>query len=133
MGLIVPRFQSSAVARNRLRRRIREIGGASYSSTSPRGTSCRARREAYAAELPRSGRISRLAPGGAGGRVTRGCIASLHRGFSPRGSALPSGDLPAPSAELRFHPSCSQYALEAVTRHGAPGRLAGRAAAGPLP
>ncbi len=25
MGLIVPRFQSSAVARNRLRRRIREI------------------------------------------------------------------------------------------------------------
>ena len=40
------------------------------------------------------------------------CLAALIRGYQAAISPL----LP-PSC--RFHPSCSQYALEAVTRHGA--------------
>ena len=50
MGLIVPKFQASAVARNRLRRRLREIW---RQELQPRQSGLdlviRARREAYAA------------------------------------------------------------------------------------
>ena len=50
MGLIVPKFQSSAVARNRLRRRLREIW---RREIQPHQPACdlviRARREAYGA------------------------------------------------------------------------------------
>ena len=50
MGLIVPRFQSSAVARNRLRRRLREIWRRDVRSAQPAwDLVIRARREAYAA------------------------------------------------------------------------------------
>ena len=50
MGLIVPRFQSSAVARNRLRRRLREIWRRELQSSQPAiDLIVRARREAYAA------------------------------------------------------------------------------------
>lgn len=52
MGLIVPKFQSSAVARNRLRRRLREIW---RREIQPRQPDCdvviRARREAYGASF----------------------------------------------------------------------------------
>ena len=52
MGLIVPKFQSSAVARNRLRRRLREIWRQELQARHP---GCdlviRARREAYAASF----------------------------------------------------------------------------------
>jgi len=52
MGLIVPRFQSSAVARNRLRRRIREIWRRELQQHQPAwDLVIRARREAYAAEF----------------------------------------------------------------------------------
>ena len=39
MGLIVPKFQSTAVARNRIRRRLREIWRLELQPPSPRGTS----------------------------------------------------------------------------------------------
>jgi ribonuclease P protein component len=52
MGLIVPKFQTSAVARNRLRRRLREIWRRDIQMQQP---ACdlviRARREAYAADF----------------------------------------------------------------------------------
>jgi ribonuclease P protein component len=50
MGLIVPKFQSSAVARNRLRRRLREIWRQDIQRQQPAwDLVIRARREAYAA------------------------------------------------------------------------------------
>ena len=50
MGLIVPKFQSSAVARNRLRRRLKEIWRRDVQSHQPAwDLVIRARREAYAA------------------------------------------------------------------------------------
>jgi ribonuclease P protein component len=52
MGLIVPRFQSSAVARNRLRRRLREIWRRDIQPLQPGGDILiRARREAYGASF----------------------------------------------------------------------------------
>jgi len=52
MGLIVPRFQSSAVARNRLRRRLREIWRREVQQHQPAlDLVIRARREAYAAKF----------------------------------------------------------------------------------
>jgi ribonuclease P protein component len=52
MGLIVPRFQSSAVARNRLRRRLREIWRREVQQHQPAwDLVIRARREAYAAKV----------------------------------------------------------------------------------
>ncbi len=47
-------------------------------------------------------------PRGAGARIVALPIVAYRRWVSP---ALP--------ARCRFHPSCSAYALEAVTRHGA--------------
>ena len=50
MGLIVPKFQTSAVARNRLRRRLREIWRRDLQASQPPGDLLiRARREAYQA------------------------------------------------------------------------------------
>ena len=50
MGLIVPRFQSTAVARNRLRRRLGEIWRRELQQRQgPRDLLIRARKEAYAA------------------------------------------------------------------------------------
>ena len=50
MGLIVPKFQSSAVARNRLRRRLREVWRREIAPVQPAwDVLVRARREAYAA------------------------------------------------------------------------------------
>jgi ribonuclease P protein component len=50
MGLIVPKFQSTAVARNRLRRRLREIWRCDLQPHQPAvDLVIRARREAYAA------------------------------------------------------------------------------------
>lgn len=51
MGLIVPKFRSSAVARNRLRRRLREIWRRDLQQTGPRDLVIRARREAYQASF----------------------------------------------------------------------------------
>ena len=53
MGLIVPKFQSSAVARNRLRRRLREIWRREIQPHQPASDLViRARREAYGADFP---------------------------------------------------------------------------------
>ncbi len=53
MGLIVPRYQFSAVARNRLRRRLREIWRREVQQHQPAGDLViRARREAYGAAFP---------------------------------------------------------------------------------
>ena len=50
MGLIVPKFQSTAVARNRLRRRLREIWRRELQPHQPAwDLVIRARRDAYAA------------------------------------------------------------------------------------
>lgn len=50
MGLIVPRFQSNAVARNRLRRRLKEIWRREIHGQQPGwDLLIRARREAYGA------------------------------------------------------------------------------------
>lgn len=52
MGLIVPKFQSSAVARNRLRRRLREIWRLELQPRQPAwDLIIKARREAYGAAL----------------------------------------------------------------------------------
>jgi ribonuclease P protein component len=52
MGLIVPKFQTSAVARNRLRRRLREIWRWDLQAHQPPGDLViRARREAYRANF----------------------------------------------------------------------------------
>lgn len=52
MGLIVPKFQSSAVARNRLRRRLREIWRREVQQWQPAwDLVIKARREAYAASF----------------------------------------------------------------------------------
>jgi ribonuclease P protein component len=52
MGLIVPKFQSSAVARNRLRRRLREIWRRDIQPRQlARDLVIKARREAYAASF----------------------------------------------------------------------------------
>jgi ribonuclease P protein component len=52
MGLIVPKFQSSAVARNRLRRRLREIWRREIQGRQPAwDLVIKARREAYAASF----------------------------------------------------------------------------------
>jgi ribonuclease P protein component len=52
MGLIVPKFQTSAVARNRLRRRLREIWRQEIQQRQPAwDLVIRARREAYAADF----------------------------------------------------------------------------------
>ena len=120
MGLIVPRFQSSAVARNRLRRRLREIWRREVQQHQPAwDLVIRARREAYAAEFAALREVLawREPCWRPGDRCwpALGCLAvltGLIRGYQRLISPL----LP-PSC--RFHPSCSQYALEAVTRHGA--------------
>lgn len=53
MGLIVPRFQSTAVARNRLRRRLSEIWRREVQQhQGARDLLIRARREAYGAGFP---------------------------------------------------------------------------------
>ena len=50
MGLIVPKFQSTGVARNRLRRRLKELWRREVQgSAPPLDLLVRARREAYAA------------------------------------------------------------------------------------
>jgi ribonuclease P protein component len=50
MGLIVPKFQSNAVARNRLRRRLKEVWRRELMAMMPAwDVVIRARREAYAA------------------------------------------------------------------------------------
>ena len=52
MGLIVPKFQSTAVARNRLRRRLKELWRRELMGTVPDwDVVLRARREAYQAEF----------------------------------------------------------------------------------
>jgi ribonuclease P protein component len=52
MGLIVPKYQSSAVARNRLRRRLREIWRLELQPVQPAwDLVIRARREAYDADF----------------------------------------------------------------------------------
>lgn len=52
IGLIVPKFQSTAVARNRLRRRLKEIWRRELESRLPPGDLVvRARREAYGARF----------------------------------------------------------------------------------
>jgi ribonuclease P protein component len=52
MGLIVPKFQSSAVARNRLRRRLREIWRRDLQARQPAwDVVIKARREAYGADF----------------------------------------------------------------------------------
>jgi len=52
MGLIVPKHQSSAVARNRLRRRLREIWRRDIQAQQPAlDIVIRARREAYGASF----------------------------------------------------------------------------------
>jgi ribonuclease P protein component len=52
MGLIVPKFQSSAVARNRLRRRLREIWRRELQLQQPAwDLVIKARREAYGASF----------------------------------------------------------------------------------
>ena len=52
MGLIVPKHQSSAVARNRLRRRLRELWRREIQQRQPGwDLVIRARREAYAASF----------------------------------------------------------------------------------
>jgi ribonuclease P protein component len=52
MGLIVPRFQASAVARNRLRRRLKELWRLELQAHQPAwDLVIRARREAYAASF----------------------------------------------------------------------------------
>jgi ribonuclease P protein component len=52
MGLIVPKYQSSAVARNRLRRRLREIWRREIQQHQPAwDLVIRTRREAYAASF----------------------------------------------------------------------------------
>lgn len=54
MGLVVPKFQSSAVARNRLRRRLREIWRREIQPRQPAwDLIIKARREAYAASFER--------------------------------------------------------------------------------
>ena len=56
MGLIVPKFQSSAVARNRFRRRLREIWRREVQRHQPAwDLVIRARREAYRAPFARCG------------------------------------------------------------------------------
>ena len=52
MGLVVPKFQSSAVARNRLRRRLREVWRREIQAHQPPSDIViRARREAYGASF----------------------------------------------------------------------------------
>lgn len=52
MGLIVPRFQASAVARNRLRRRLKEIWRREIQSRQPAwDVLLRARAQAYQADF----------------------------------------------------------------------------------
>jgi ribonuclease P protein component len=52
MGLIVPKFQSTAVARNRLRRRVREIWRREIQPAAPAvDVVIRTRREAYGASF----------------------------------------------------------------------------------
>lgn len=52
MGLVVPRFQASAVARNRLRRRLREIWRRDIQGAQPAwDLVIRARQEAYQASF----------------------------------------------------------------------------------
>ena len=52
MGLIVPKFQSTAVARNRLRRRLKELWRRELMGTLPTwDVVIRARQEAYAARF----------------------------------------------------------------------------------
>lgn len=52
MGLIVPKFQSTAVARNRLRRRLKEIWRRELQPTQPAwDVVIRARRDAYLASF----------------------------------------------------------------------------------
>ena len=52
MGLIVPKFQASAVARNRLRRRLKELWRLDLQARQPAwDLVIRARREAYAASF----------------------------------------------------------------------------------
>jgi ribonuclease P protein component len=52
MGLSVPTYQASAVARNRLRRQLREIWRQDIQQVQPPGDLIiRARREAYAADF----------------------------------------------------------------------------------
>jgi len=51
LGLIVPKFQSTAVARNRLRRRLRELARRLASEAGPLDVVIRARRSAYGASF----------------------------------------------------------------------------------
>ena len=122
MGLIVPKFQSTAVARNRIRRRLRELWRLELQPAQPAwDLLIKARREAYGASFDalradllawrRTVLRAGLPVSGPAG-VPRRLLATLIRGYQRFVS-------PALPPSCRFHPSCSQYALEAVTRHGA--------------
>ncbi|MGE0556141.1 MAG: ribonuclease P protein component [Gemmatimonadales bacterium] len=69
LGLIVPKFQSTAVARNRLRRRLRELARRLASKAGPLDVVIRARRQAYGASFAelRAEMATWLADLGAGG------------------------------------------------------------------
>ncbi len=77
MGLIVPRFHESAVARNRLRRRLREIWRRELQSRQgARDLIIRARREAYGASF-----------GDLRAELRRWADAVLGSGHGPEGEA----------------------------------------------
>ena len=105
MGLIVPKFQSSAVARNRFRRRLREIWRLEIQRAQPAwDLVIKARREAYAAAFDAlRAQLLALARRRAGCRVTP-CRSSARA---------------APSAARHAHPRLPALHLAARCRRAA--------------
>ena len=115
LGLAVPRATGNAVARNRIKRQLREVWTERLERCSRRPRLCLDRQ-------------ARAAGGGRPRTVSTGSRSGSTR-FSPRprhevrgrrrslGLPLYAGALPG-VGQCKYHPSCSQYAIDAYKEFG---------------
>ena len=124
LGVTITKKTGSAVVRNRLRRRLRELFRRSGLFTAPVDVVVNVRPGAERADF--AGAVARFRQDGPAGRRGEACVSGTS-GHSPNRAALGAAWLlscykrflsPLLPAACRFQPTCSEYAREAILRHG---------------